>query len=185
MVEEARLEETETGLKPISEGWFVVNVRNARWMRNEAFGASCAFEGPEAWFREVGINLRVLQPGRPNCLYHRESLQEDFLVLAGECLLLIDGQERSLGAWDFVHCPPNTDHVFVGAGDGPCVILMVGARSDDEVLFYPASGLARRYGASVEKETGSPEEAYAPFPMRETARPDAWDELPWAKMESS
>jgi uncharacterized cupin superfamily protein len=180
MVEEARLEETETGLRPGTDGWFAMNVRDARWMRHETFGAGCAFEGPEAWFRELGINLRVLQPGQPNCLYHRESLQEDFLVLMGECLLLVEGQERSLRAWDFVHCPPNTEHVFVGAGDGPCVVLMVGARSDDEVLLYPVSELARRYGASVEKETDSPEEAYASFPEREAARPDAWRELPWA-----
>jgi uncharacterized cupin superfamily protein len=180
MVEEAQLEETETGLKPISQGWFVVNVRDARWTRNEAFGASCAFEGPEAWFHELGIRLSVLEPGRPNCLYHQESLQEDFLVLAGECLLLVEGQERSLRAWDFVHCPPNTEHVFVGAGNGPCAILMVGARSDDEALLYPVSELARRHGASVENETNSPEEAYAPFPKREAGRPDSWRELPWA-----
>jgi uncharacterized cupin superfamily protein len=180
MVEEARLEETETGLKPVSEGWFVVNVRDARWARSPAFGWACPFEGQEAWFRQFGINLRVLEPGQPNCLYHRESQQEDFLVLAGECLLLVEGQERPLRAWDFVHCPANTDHVFVGSGDGPCVILMAGARSEDEELFYPESELAARYGASAEKATASPEEAYAPFPERELARPDSWDELPWA-----
>ena len=179
MVEEAQLEETETGLKPVSEGWFVVNVRDARWRRWEAFGAACAFEGPEARFRELGIKLSVLQPGQPNCLYHQESQQEDFLVLAGECLLLVEGQERPLRAWDFVHCPPSTEHVFAGAGEGPCVILMVGARSEDEVLLYPVSELARRYGASVEKETSSPEEAYAPFPESEAARPASWRELPW------
>jgi len=182
MVEEAQLEETESGLVPVSEGWFVLNVRDARWMRGEPFGASCPFEGPwpKAWFRELGINLRVLQPGQPNCLYHRESQQEDFLVLAGECLLLVEGQERPLRAWDFVHCPPNAEHVFVGAGEGPCVMLMVGARSDDEGLFFPVSELARRSGASVETETDSGEEAYARgFPGREAARPDSWRELPW------
>ncbi len=180
MVQEAQLEQTETGLRPGGDGWFVVNVRDARWSKNEAFGAGCPFEGPEAWFREFGINLRVLAPGQPNCLYHRESQQEDFLVLAGECLLLVEGEERPLRAWDFVHCPANTEHVFVGAGDGPCVILMVGARSEDEVLFYPDSELARRYGASAEHATASPEEAYAPFPSREPGRPDSWPELPWA-----
>ena len=114
-------------------------------------------------------------------LYHSEPSQEDFLVLAGECLLLVEGQERSLRAWDFVHCPPNTEHVFVGAGEGPCVLLMVGARSDDEGLFFPVSELARRYGASVESETGSGEEAYATtgFPGHEAARPDSWRKLPW------
>ena len=122
----------------------------------------------------------MLEPGQPNCLYHRESQQEDFLVLAGECRLLAEGQEGPLRAWDFVHYPPNTDHVFVGAGDGPCVILMVGARSEDEQLFYPVSELARRYGASSARDTPSPEEAYAPFPEREAARPDSWAALPWA-----
>jgi uncharacterized cupin superfamily protein len=182
VVEEAQLEETETGLGPVSEGWFVVNVRDARWMSGEPFGAACPFEGPGAWFRELGIKLCVLQPGQPNCLYHRESQQEDFLVLAGECLLLVEGQERPLRAWDFVHCPPNTEHVFVGAGEGPCVILMAGARSDDEGLFFPVSALARRYGASVESETDSGDAAYARsgFPGREPRRPDSWRELPWA-----
>jgi uncharacterized cupin superfamily protein len=161
--------------------WFVVNVRDARWRRHETFGASCRFETPETPFDQLGVNIRVLQPGEPNCLYHSENLQEDFLVLAGEALLLVDGEERPLRAWDFVHCPPGTEHVFVGAGDGPCAILMVGARSEDERLLYPVSEVARRHGASAERETTSPEEAYAPFapPPREE-RPDRWDELPWA-----
>jgi uncharacterized cupin superfamily protein len=98
--------------------WFVVNVRDARWRRHETFGASCRFETPQTPFDQLGVNIRVLQPGEPNCLYHSENLQEDFLVLAGECLLLVDGEERPLQAWDFVHCPPGTEHVFVGAGDG-------------------------------------------------------------------
>jgi uncharacterized cupin superfamily protein len=182
MVEEAKLEETASGLKPVDKGWFVVNVRDARWGTHEAFGASCTFEGswPDASFPQLGISLRVLQPGQPNCLYHRESQQEDFLVLAGECLLLVEGQERRLRAWDFVHCAPNTEHVFVGAGDGPSVIVMVGVRTDDEGLFYPVSELAGRYGASVETETGSGDEAYAAYPEREPVRPDSWRELPWS-----
>jgi uncharacterized cupin superfamily protein len=164
----------------VSEGWFVVNIRDAWWGTNSAFGAVCPFEGQDAWFRELGIRLKVLDPGQPNCLYHKESQPEDFLVLAGECLLLVEGQERALRAWDFVHCPANTEHVFVGAGDGPCVILMVGARSEDEVLVYPVSELAGRYGASAVSETSSPEEAYAPFPEGVSGRPVSWDRLPWA-----
>ena len=160
--------------------WFVLNVRDARWRKHETFGASCRFEEPKAPFPQLGINVRVLQPGQPNCLYHSESLQEDFLVLAGQCLLLVDGEERPLQAWDFVHCPPGTEHVFVGAGDGPCAILMAGARDPDERLLYPASELARRHGASAEQETTSPEEAYAPFAPPTDGRPDGWDELPWA-----
>src|SRR5437588_8210286 len=79
--------------------WFVVNVRDARWWRHHAFGASCRFESRETPFEQLGVNIRVLQPGEPNCLYHSENLQEDFLVLAGECLLLVDGEERPLRAW--------------------------------------------------------------------------------------
>ena len=160
--------------------WFVVNVRDARWRMHETFGASCRFETPETPFEQLGINIRVLQPGQPNCLYHSESLQEDFLVLAGECLLLVDGEERPLQAWDFVHCPPGTEHVFVGAGDGPCAILMAGARSEDERLLYPVSEVAQRHGASAERETTSPEEAYASFAPPTEERPDRWDELPWS-----
>ena len=185
MVEEAQLQETEAGVMPAGEGWFVVNVRDARWARNEAFGAHVRSRarGRTPGFRQLGIKLSVLEPGKPNCLYHRESLQEDFLVLAGECLLLVEGLERQLRAWDFVHCPPDTEHVFVGAGDGPCVILMVGARADDDGLFFPVSELARRYGASVDSETASGDEAYAAtgFPGEEPGRPDSWDELPWAE----
>ena len=161
--------------------WFVVNVRDGHWRTHHAFGASCGFEDSETSFEQFGINVRVLRPGQPNCLYHSESNQEDFLVLAGECLLLVEGEERPLRAWDFVHCPPETEHVFVGAGDGPCVILMAGGRSEDERLLYPVSEVARRHGASAERETTSPEEAYAPYaPPPTDDRPDRWDELPWA-----
>ena len=164
----------------MSDGWFVRNVRDARWGRHPSFGSACRFEDPEHRFEQLGINIRVLEPGRPNCLYHRENLQEDFLVLHGECLLLVEGEERPLRAWDFVHLPPDTEHVFVGAGDGPCAILMVGARSQDEELLYPVSEPAARYGASAKRETSSPEEAYAGMGEYEAGRPDGWDELPWA-----
>ena len=162
------------------DGWFVVNVRDAEWWTSKAFGSGTVFESQQFSFPRVGINIAVLEPGQPNCLYHSESLQEDFLVLAGECLLLIEGEERRLKAWDFVHCPPGTDHAFVGAGDGPCVIFMTGARSDDKEIVYPRSELAIRHGAGVEKETSSPSEAYAPYPKWKDGRPKTWDGLPWA-----
>jgi uncharacterized cupin superfamily protein len=160
--------------------WFTVNVRDTPWRTHDAFGSACRFEDPESFFPQLGINVRVLEPGQPNCLYHSESLQEDFLVLAGECVLLIEGEERPLRAWDFVHCPAGTEHVFVGAGDGPSVILMVGARDPEEELLYPVSELAKRYGASAETETASPEEAYASFGPSKEGRPQGWDQLPWA-----
>jgi uncharacterized cupin superfamily protein len=180
VTEEARLEEDGSGLVPVSEGWFVVNVRDTRWEDHDTFGAGCVFESREASFTQLGINICVLQPGQPNCRYHRESLQEDFLVLAGECLLLVEEQERRLKAWDFVHCPPGTNHVFVGAGDGPCAILMTGVRSDDEEIVYPVSALALRHGAGVDVETDSPAEAYAEFSRAAPGRPAGWEAMPWA-----
>ena len=87
-------------------------------------------------------------------------------MLAGECLLLIEGQERPLRAWDFVHCPPHTEHGFVGSGNRPCVIFMTGARVGwpEKGIVYPRSELALRHGAGVETETTSPAEAYAELP---------------------
>ena len=177
MPDEARLEQTENGVVPKGEGWYVVNARESRWWHHDAFGSAVTFEG-DSRFEEFGINIQLLQPGEPNCMYHGENAQEDFLVLSGECLLLVEGEERPLKQWDFFHAPPWTEHVFVGAGDGPCAILMVGARPDPEELLYPVAEVARRYNASVEKETPSAEEAYASYtraaegPYREGALPD-------------
>jgi len=162
MVREAQLEQTPAGLVPKGEGWFVVNAKEARWMEHEAFGSGTTFEG-EPHFKEIGVNIGVLAPGQPACMYHRENQQEDFLVLFGECLLLVEGQERPLKAWDFVHCPPETNHVFVGAGDGPCGILAIGRRREDEQLVYPVDEVALKHGAGVENETPDPKEAYAPY----------------------
>ena len=178
MVQEARLERTEYGLAPATEGWFAVNVRDAAWMTDEVFGDACVIEGDAVAFPQVGYTLAVLQPGQPNGMYHREDDQEDFLVLSGECLLLVEGEERRLRAWDFVHCPPWANHVFVGAGDGPCAILMVGARLENEELIYPVDEVASRHAAAVEKETPDPRVAYAryppsePGPYRDGALPD-------------
>jgi uncharacterized cupin superfamily protein len=191
MVEEARLEEVGSGLAPASDGWFVVNVSQAAWLRNEAFGGRCVFESSprvlrdrpgleQRTFAQIGFTLAVLEPGKPSGLYHAESNQEDFLVLAGECLLLIEGEERALRAWDFVHCPAGTEHAFVGAGDGPCVIFMTGARTAERRIVYPRSDLARDHGAGVESETSSPSEAYSPFPHWQPERPGQWNRLPWA-----
>jgi uncharacterized cupin superfamily protein len=179
MVEEARLGETDGGLAPATEGWFVVNVRDGRWVTNDVLGAAFILEGDDVGFPQVGYTIGILQPGQAGGRYHHESDQEDFLVLAGECLLLIEEEERPLKAWDFVHCPPGTDHSFVGAGDGPCVIFMTGARGENKEIVYPRSELAISHGAGVEKETSSPSEAYAPFPKWKDGRLKSWDGLPW------
>ena len=181
MVEEARLEESDDGLVAATDGWFVVNVRDGAWVTNEYFGDACIFEGEDAPFPDVGYTLAVLRPGQPSGMYHREASQEDFLVLAGECLLLVEGEERRLRAWDFVHCPPNTEHIFVGAGERPCVIFMAGGRAQgpDKGIVYPRSELALRHGAGVETETTTPAEAYAPFPKWQPGRPATWEGLPW------
>jgi uncharacterized cupin superfamily protein len=179
MVERARLVETPSGLAPDGDGWFVVNVRDAAWRTNDKFGAVCSFEGEPGRFPDLGFRIYVLSPGGPNCLYHAESTQEDFLVVAGECTLLVEGEERPLRAWDFVHCPANTRHVFVGAGSGPCVIVMVGARVQGKTLLYPVSELAQRHGAGAGVETHDPREAYAPFPKWHPSRPDM-SGLPWS-----
>jgi uncharacterized cupin superfamily protein len=180
MVGEAKLVETESGLEAQGEGWFVVNARDAAWWRHrEIFGHGCPFGSRDVdLFPELGITLRVLQPGEPNCRYHAESTQEDFLVLSGECLLLVEDEERRLQAWDFVHCPGGTAHVFVGAGSGPCVILMVGARRPDDEIVYPVSELALRHGAGVREEAHDPGDAYADLdpPRRERLREQG---LPW------
>lgn len=180
MIEEAPLEETPSGFLPSSEGWFVVNVRDTAWATSDQLGAGCRFENTDRPFPEFGINLNVLRPGQPNAMYHRESNQEDFLVLAGKCLLIVEGKERTLGAWDFVHCPAGTAHVFVGAGSEPCVILMVGTRDPGGEVFYPVSGLARRNSAGVEVGTSSPPEAYEKIAPFRAERPPDWDKLPWA-----
>src|SRR5207247_10889850 len=112
VTEQARMERADTGLVAATEGWFAVNVRDAAWVTNEKFGAACIFEGDAAPFDQIGYTLAVLAPGQPNGMYHREDDQEDFLVLSGECLLIVEGEERHLRAWDFVHCPPGTEHIF-------------------------------------------------------------------------
>jgi uncharacterized cupin superfamily protein len=163
-VEEARCADTPFGRYVTSPGWFVLNLGDALAVRNEEKGgASYPIEAREHQFEHFGVHLRILQPGDPNALYHSEGVQEGFLVLSGECTLVVEEQERRLRQWDYFHCPADTRHVLVGAGDAPCSILMIGARPDEPIL-YPVSEVAARYGASVETETAVPDEAYANWP---------------------
>jgi uncharacterized cupin superfamily protein len=166
---------------PEGDKWFVVNVRDADWLTSEGgelqpSGSDCTFEG-----EQLGIRIHVLPPGEPNGFYHAESQQEAFLVLHGECTLVVEGEERRLQQWDFFHSPPGTEHTFIGAGTEPCVILMVGARWGDWRVRFPVSELAARYGASAEREVTSPRDAYAGVlePSRRE-HPSYWNKLPWA-----
>jgi uncharacterized cupin superfamily protein len=141
---------------------FIVNVADvqARGHPRERYSTSIEFELGRDAFRDTGINIQVMQPGQPTGRYHSEPVQEDFLVLYGECIVILDGEERSMRQWDFLHCPADIDHVIVGAGDGPCAVLMIGSRREDAV-HYPVNELAAKYDASVAIATDKPAEAYA------------------------
>jgi uncharacterized cupin superfamily protein len=177
MVPEAELEQTEHGRAPAGEGWFVLNAREARWRHREGRGERLPFEGKQG-FPQLGVSLFVLGPGEPIGMYHWEADQEDFLVLSGEALLLVEGEERPLRQWDFVHCPAETRHIVIGAGSGPCVVLAVGARThqaDAGWGGYPVDEVALRHGAGVEAETTDAKQAYARFPDPEPTRyRDGW-----------
>jgi uncharacterized cupin superfamily protein len=190
MIEEARLEDVGSGLAPVSEGWFVVNAADAAWLNNDYFGGVCIFESDNLVLRHrpeldpvesqrAGFTLRVVQPGQPAGLYHAETeQQEDFLILMGECILLVEEKERRLRTWDVVRLPEGTAHTFVGAGDGPCVVLGAGNRTEGSTIVRPRSELALRYEAGVEEETTSfPHAQYGPWKHE---RPPPWNELPWA-----
>ena len=172
MVPEAPLEKTGAGLAPVGGGWFVLNAREARWRHREGRGDSLPFTGwtdfeCETYFPQVGIGLVVLGPGEPIGMYHWEANQEDFLVLSGEGMLLVEGEERPLRQWDFVHCPAGTKHIILGAGDGPCVVLAVGAREHQAGADwggYSVDEVALRHGVGVVHETSDAEQAYARFP---------------------
>ena len=170
MTTEAPLRRTKFGLAPDGEGWFVVNAREIRWRAWERLGVYCDFEGKKR-FRQLGVNVSVLQPGESLGRYHRENAQEDFLVVSGRCVVIVEDEERELRAWDFFHSPPGTAHMIVGAGDGPAVVVAVGARGRrPKGLVYPVSEVASKHGVSVAEETKDPSEAYADLarPVRVT-----------------
>jgi uncharacterized cupin superfamily protein len=177
MVPEAPLEQTDAGRVAKGDGWFVLNAKEARWYHADGRAALCDLEG-DTEFAQLGINVTVLGRGQSMGLYHWEADQEDFLVLSGEALLLVEGEERPLRAWDFVHCPPGTNHIIVGTGDTPCVVLAVGVRDRSvgrpDWGGYPVSELALRHGVGVEEETNDPQVAYASWTKRQPTpyRPD-------------
>ena len=172
MVAEARLEQTEAGLRPSGDGWFVLNARDAVWRESEGRGFSTVFEG-EPQFSQLGIQLASLAPGEPLSMYHWEADQEDFLILSGVGLLIIEGEERPLRAWDFVHCPAEAKHTIIGVGEGKCIVLAVGARersTGPNWGGYTVDEAAIRHRAGVEQETSDPGEAYQRFGERKPTR---------------
>ena len=163
-IKEATSTETPYGRYVTSDGWFVLNLGDALALRNdERGGATYPLESREHPFRDVGVRVTVLPPSEPNALYHSEGVQEGFLVLSGACTLVVEEEERQLRQWDYFHCPADTRHVLVGAGEGPCAILMLGARPDVAVRS-PVSDVAARDGGSVAEATDDPDEAYADWP---------------------
>jgi uncharacterized cupin superfamily protein len=172
-VPEATLTKTELGLVPEGAGWFVANAREVTWITSAERGQDTDFEG-RSESSQIGFRIQILGPGQRG-IYHRERGQEDFLVISGECVLVIEGEERPLKAWDFVHCPPWTEHAFIGAGDGPCVIVMVGSRATGFEIVYPVNEVAAKHGASVVEETSDPDEATAGWgPEERTAYRERW-----------
>jgi uncharacterized cupin superfamily protein len=167
-MEEATIDELPFGRNPASEGWFVLNLADAAAFRNEEKGGAVIPLEPRGGpFTDFGVNVHVVWPGEPSALYHSENVREAFLVLSGECTLIVEDEERPLRQWDFFHCPAGTRHIFVGAGDGPCAILMIGGRSQgatEHTLHYPVSDVAAKHDASVAKDTPNPDEAYADWP---------------------
>ncbi len=188
MVTEARLERVASGLAPVTPGWFVVNTADAAWTNNDYYGGVCIFESDEFVLRgrpdlteyvkpHASFTIRVVPPGQPGTLYHAESVEENFLVLMGECVFIIEDQERHLRPWDFVHCPPMTGHTLIAKDNGPCVILATGNRRDDLERVYTRSEAALRYDAGTEVDMTEP----ARRGTWEVKRPKHWDELPWAE----
>lgn len=174
---EAPLEATAAGLVPGGPGWFVLDARKARWIDRGGRGQSVPLTGwteaeKEALFPQLGVNIVVVAPGQPTTMYHHEGDQEGYLVLAGTALLIVEGQERPLAQWDYVHLPPGTGHSVVGTGEGPCVIVAVGARTHDDSTVYAVDPAAQRHGAGIEDD----EDPAAPYARFAPPRPTAYRE---------
>lgn len=172
-VREAGLEDTGNGLRPSGEGWFVLNARDAEWREGDRRGAVCSFERDGEEWPQLGFNITVLEPGQAMAMYHREADQEGFLCVSGEALLLVEGEERTLRAWDYFHCPADVAHTILGTGDGPCVVVAVGARDRSvgpDWGAYVPDEVAARHGVAVDRETTDPDSAYEKIGRRAPAR---------------
>ncbi len=172
---EARIDETEQGRLPVGEGWFILNLGEMPWETVPGFGVWRDVD----WARasgdtpSVGVHIHVLQPGETNGYYHAEAAEEGFIVLSGECLAVVEGQERPMRQWDYLHSPPGTAHATIGAGDRPCAILMFGSPDPRRKVEWIADEIAARHGASVERATSDSGEAYGHLPAEVFTPPPA------------
>jgi len=175
-IPEARIEDTPAGRMARGSGWFVLGLAGARGFATEGHGIFCNFESPDADFEDFGLNVHVIAPGERAALYHAENVQEGFLVLAGECIAIVEEQERALRSWDYLHCPAGTHHALIGSGYGPCAILMVGARKPDATIDYPVSAAAARHGLSTPVASDAAREAYgnAGWNRESVPKPMSW-----------
>jgi uncharacterized cupin superfamily protein len=150
-----------------TDPWFVVNATEKPWEVAPGWGRWVTFDARDDRFPEYGVNIHVLEPGERSTMYHGEAAQEGFLVLSGSPTLIVEGQERVLKAWDYVHCPAWTRHAFANASDEPCAILMTGARgaTEEPDCVYAVEPLAQKHGAGVAEETSDGDVAYAEMPQ--------------------
>jgi mannose-6-phosphate isomerase-like protein (cupin superfamily) len=179
VVEEAEIEETEVGLLPKTQGWFIMSALETRWFDKPGQGHSVSLTGyneyeAETFFPMLGMSIRVAGPGDATTTYHWETEQEGFLVLSGEGIAIIEGEERPLKQWDFVHCPPGTRHAFAG-GEPPLVLLCASSRQfqkDGPWGYYCFDETAAKYNAASPEDTQDGEIAYARFAeVRKTRYP--------------
>jgi uncharacterized cupin superfamily protein len=167
---EAKMRETEHGLEPADDGWFIANLADIGWKTVPGGGTWCSFEAPSTRSKLLGVGVHILWPGDSPGMYHAETDQEGFLVLSGECVAVVEGEERRMRPWDYLHCPPGTAHITVGAGDGPCAIFMLGTRTQPGATRYIVDAAAARHGASVPEETTESKVAYKDRPPIVPAR---------------
>jgi uncharacterized cupin superfamily protein len=159
---EAQIEKTPEGQVPVGGGWFILNLGEMAWMAIPGFGIACGFDNPDADPSQpgIGVHVHVLEPGEANGYYHAEAAQEGFIVLSGECIAVVEGEERRMRRWDYLHSPPGTEHITIGAGDQPCAILMFGSADPGRKIEWIANETAAKHGASVAQTTDRYREAY-------------------------
>ena len=157
--------------------WYVLNARDCPWVEGDRTGLFVGFEDEENNpFPQLGVNVRILQPGQAIGMYHYEAGQEDFLVLDGEGVAIVESEERQLRKWDLLHCEPGVAHMIKATGDRPLLLVCAGARTDvqNNGLMYPANDVARGHGLSVDADTADNRAVYADYSFAWTEYQDGW-----------